>query len=149
MFLLLFFNDQVFKFNIEVKTTFNIYNIIILLLLFFFLIFQINSLIFIQNGILSSLPYLGKYVMAILAGSIADNIVKANVLSKTTIRKIFTALGNVNLFLLLYKNYNFNALHHQLLSKSLVSFEERMDFSITTSQRKRRKILNCILFYKN
>ncbi|XP_050428805.1 sialin-like isoform X2 [Adelges cooleyi] len=45
------------------------------------------------NGFLSSLPYLGKYVSALIAGIVADRMFKSEKLSKTAIRKYFTTLG--------------------------------------------------------
>ncbi|VVC33105.1 Major facilitator superfamily,Major facilitator superfamily domain [Cinara cedri] len=45
------------------------------------------------NGLLSSLPYLGKFFMAFTAGIIADRILNAEKMTKTMTRKIFTAIG--------------------------------------------------------
>jgi ACS family sodium-dependent inorganic phosphate cotransporter len=45
------------------------------------------------NGVLSSLPYLGKYLMALLAGIIADRLMNSEKISKTTTRKMFTFIG--------------------------------------------------------
>jgi ACS family sodium-dependent inorganic phosphate cotransporter len=46
-----------------------------------------------QNGLLSSLPYLGKYVFAVLTSALADYCLRTDRLSRTAIRKIFTAFG--------------------------------------------------------
>ncbi|XP_025424913.1 sialin-like [Sipha flava] len=45
------------------------------------------------NGFLSSLPYLGKYLMALFAGIVADRLLNSEKISKTNTRKIFTAIG--------------------------------------------------------
>lgn len=45
------------------------------------------------NGLLSSLPYLGKYLMALFAGIVADRLLKSEIISKTMTRKIFTLIG--------------------------------------------------------
>jgi ACS family sodium-dependent inorganic phosphate cotransporter len=46
-----------------------------------------------QNGLLSSLPYLGKYVFAVLTSALADYCLRTDRLSRTATRKIFTAFG--------------------------------------------------------
>lgn len=46
-----------------------------------------------QNGILSSFPYIGKYVMALTTSYIADYIRATGKLSTTTIRKTFTTFA--------------------------------------------------------
>jgi hypothetical protein len=46
-----------------------------------------------QNGLLSSLPYLGKYVFAVLTSALADRLLRTERLSRTATRKIFTAFG--------------------------------------------------------
>jgi hypothetical protein len=46
-----------------------------------------------QNGLLSSLPYLGKYVFAVLTSALADYLLRTGRLSRTATRKIFTAFG--------------------------------------------------------
>lgn len=46
-----------------------------------------------QNGLLSSLPYLGKYVMAVAASYLADHLRQTGKLSTTAARKIFTTFG--------------------------------------------------------
>jgi len=46
-----------------------------------------------SNGFLSSLPYLGKYLMALVAGIIADRLLNSEKISKTMTRKIFTFIG--------------------------------------------------------
>ncbi|XP_050297592.1 sialin isoform X2 [Anthonomus grandis grandis] len=46
-----------------------------------------------ENGLLSSLPYLGKYLMAIIASYIADKLRKSGKLSTTATRKIFTTFA--------------------------------------------------------
>ncbi|XP_072157136.1 sialin isoform X2 [Bemisia tabaci] len=46
-----------------------------------------------ENGLLSSLPFLGKYTMAMTTSTIADFLRKKNKLSVTAIRKLFTGLA--------------------------------------------------------
>ncbi|EFA08738.2 sialin [Tribolium castaneum] len=46
-----------------------------------------------KNGILSSLPYLGKYAMAVIASYLADRLLKSGRLSRTTTRKAFTTFA--------------------------------------------------------
>ena len=46
-----------------------------------------------QNGLLSSLPYLGKYVFAVLTSMVADYLLRTNKLSRTATRKLFTTFG--------------------------------------------------------
>ncbi|XP_066584108.1 putative inorganic phosphate cotransporter [Prorops nasuta] len=46
-----------------------------------------------ENGVLSSLPYLGKYIFAVSTSSLADYLRRTNRLSVTAIRKIFTTLA--------------------------------------------------------
>lgn len=48
-----------------------------------------------ENGLLSSLPYLGKYVMAVLASYLADRIRKSGKLSTTVTRKVFTTFATL------------------------------------------------------
>ncbi|PNF28216.1 Sialin [Cryptotermes secundus] len=45
------------------------------------------------NGLLSSLPYLGKYVFAVLTSALADHLLRTERLSRTATRKIFTAFA--------------------------------------------------------
>ncbi|XP_078045525.1 putative inorganic phosphate cotransporter [Augochlora pura] len=46
-----------------------------------------------QNGLVSSLPYLGKYIFAVITSSVADHLLKKKKLSVTAIRKIFTSFA--------------------------------------------------------
>ncbi|XP_076654756.1 putative inorganic phosphate cotransporter [Halictus rubicundus] len=46
-----------------------------------------------ENGLLSSLPYLGKYLFAVAMSSLADHLLKKKKLSVTAIRKIFTSFA--------------------------------------------------------
>ncbi|KAJ8979410.1 hypothetical protein NQ317_015842 [Molorchus minor] len=46
-----------------------------------------------ENGVLSSLPYLGKYVMAVLASWLADKLRQSGRLSTTATRKSFTTVA--------------------------------------------------------
>ncbi|XP_076161361.1 putative inorganic phosphate cotransporter isoform X2 [Ptiloglossa arizonensis] len=46
-----------------------------------------------QNGLLSSLPYLGKYIFAVAMSSLADYLLKKKKLSVTAIRKLFTTIA--------------------------------------------------------
>lgn len=46
-----------------------------------------------ENGLLSSLPYLGKYVFAVLTSMVADYLLRANKLSRTATRKLFTTFA--------------------------------------------------------
>lgn len=45
------------------------------------------------NGLLSSLPYLGKYIMAIAASTLADHLRKTGKLTTTMARKLFTSFA--------------------------------------------------------
>lgn len=45
------------------------------------------------NGLLSSLPYLGKYLFAVLTSAVADYCLRTNKVSRTAIRKIFTVFA--------------------------------------------------------
>jgi hypothetical protein len=49
--------------------------------------------VLLQNGLLSSLPYLGKYVFAVLTSALADHLLRTNRFSRTATRKLFTAIG--------------------------------------------------------
>ncbi|KAJ8923211.1 hypothetical protein NQ315_001766 [Exocentrus adspersus] len=46
-----------------------------------------------ENGLLSSLPYLGKYVMAVIASWLADKLRRSGRLSTTATRKLFTTFA--------------------------------------------------------
>lgn len=46
-----------------------------------------------QNGLLSSLPYLGKYIMAVVASYLADYLRQTGKLTTTQTRKSFTAFA--------------------------------------------------------
>lgn len=46
-----------------------------------------------ENGLLSSLPYFGKYIMAVLASWLADYLRRTGKLSTTATRKIFTTFA--------------------------------------------------------
>ncbi|XP_050465192.1 putative inorganic phosphate cotransporter [Cataglyphis hispanica] len=46
-----------------------------------------------ENGLLSSLPYLGKYIFALSMSALADYLRRTNKLSVTAIRKIFTTFA--------------------------------------------------------
>uniref|UniRef100_U5EX23 Putative permease of the major facilitator superfamily n=1 Tax=Corethrella appendiculata TaxID=1370023 RepID=U5EX23_9DIPT len=46
-----------------------------------------------ENGLLSSLPYLGKYAMAVIASALADYLRKTEKLTTTQARKIFTTFA--------------------------------------------------------
>ncbi|XP_071569079.1 putative inorganic phosphate cotransporter isoform X1 [Temnothorax nylanderi] len=46
-----------------------------------------------ENGLLSSLPYLGKYIFALSMSILADYLLRNNKLSVTAIRKIFTTFA--------------------------------------------------------
>lgn len=46
-----------------------------------------------QNGLLSSLPYLGKYIFAVITSTVADYLRKSGKLSTTATRKVFTSAG--------------------------------------------------------
>lgn len=57
---------------------------------------QLNQIWFnFQNGLLSSLPYLGKYVMAVLASALADRLLRKGTLTTTQTRKIFTTFATM------------------------------------------------------
>uniref|UniRef100_A0AAY5ELV3 Sialin n=1 Tax=Electrophorus electricus TaxID=8005 RepID=A0AAY5ELV3_ELEEL len=46
-----------------------------------------------QNSFLSALPYLGAWLFSILSGVLADSLLEREILSITTVRKIFTLVG--------------------------------------------------------
>ncbi|KAL2741019.1 sialin-like isoform X1 [Vespula squamosa] len=46
-----------------------------------------------ENGMLSSLPYLGKYIFALMTSTLADYLRRTDKLSVTAIRKIFTTFA--------------------------------------------------------
>ncbi|XP_031844097.1 putative inorganic phosphate cotransporter [Nomia melanderi] len=46
-----------------------------------------------QNGLLSSLPYLGKYIFAVTTSTVADYLLARRKLSVTAIRKLFTSFA--------------------------------------------------------
>ncbi|XP_034952204.1 uncharacterized protein [Chelonus insularis] len=46
-----------------------------------------------ENGVLSALPYVGKYIMGFITATIADSLHRENKLSVTAIRKIFNSIG--------------------------------------------------------
>lgn len=55
-----------------------------------------NCLLFLfQNGLLSSLPYLGKYTMAVLASAWADSLLKSGKMTTTQVRKTFTTFATI------------------------------------------------------
>ncbi|KAK9296824.1 hypothetical protein QLX08_009237 [Tetragonisca angustula] len=60
-----------------------------------------------ENGMLSSLPYLGKYIFAVATSSVADYLFRTNRLSVTAIRKIFTtfAVLSPGLLMIVQANY--------------------------------------------
>lgn len=49
-----------------------------------------------ENGMLSSLPYLGKYIFAVATSSMADYLLRSKKLSVTAIRKMFTTFAEVS-----------------------------------------------------
>lgn len=57
---------------------------------FFFQPFQITRS---QNGLLSSLPYFGKYAMAVIASYFADYLRRTERLTTTQTRKVFTTFA--------------------------------------------------------
>ncbi|PBC26385.1 putative inorganic phosphate cotransporter isoform X2 [Apis cerana] len=60
-----------------------------------------------ENGILSSLPYLGKYIFAVTTSTVADYLFKNKKLSVTSIRKIFTSFAVLTpgLLMIIQANY--------------------------------------------
>lgn len=48
-----------------------------------------------QNGLLSSLPYFGKYAMAVLASALADHLLRKKTLTTVQARKIFTTFATM------------------------------------------------------
>lgn len=62
-----------------------------------FVRFRINPFLHesFQNGLLSSLPYLGKYVMAVIASALADRLLRTGALTTTQTRKIFTTFATM------------------------------------------------------
>lgn len=64
-----------------------------------------------ENGLLSSLPYLGKYLSAVASSYLADYLRRSGKLTTTKTRKIFTAFGkNQNSKLKKKIDYFFSAL---------------------------------------
>ncbi|XP_043579089.1 putative inorganic phosphate cotransporter isoform X2 [Bombus pyrosoma] len=60
-----------------------------------------------ENGLLSSLPYLGKYIFAVTTSSVADYLFKTKKLSVTAIRKIFTSFAVLSPGLLMIVQANY------------------------------------------
>lgn len=58
--------------------------------------FSMSLFAILQNGVLSSLPFIGRFVGAIGSGILADNLMTKELLSVTTTRKIFHASGKSN-----------------------------------------------------
>jgi MFS transporter, ACS family, solute carrier family 17 (sodium-dependent inorganic phosphate cotransporter), member 5 len=54
-----------------------------------------DHLTFLQNGILSSLPYIAMWIFSIAASCVADWLIYSNRLSLTRTRKIFNCIGNI------------------------------------------------------
>lgn len=50
-----------------------------------------------QNGFLSSLPFLIMWIVALLSGWLSDYLVQKETFSVTTIKKIFTTVGKSRL----------------------------------------------------
>lgn len=48
---------------------------------------------FVQNGSLSSLPFIGRFIGAILSAYVADNLLIKGYLSTTVTRKLFQTIG--------------------------------------------------------
>lgn len=49
--------------------------------------------LFVQNGLLSALPYLGAWMLSTLSGVVADLLIERRVFSVTVVRKLFTLTG--------------------------------------------------------
>lgn len=64
-----------------------------------------------ENGILSSFPYFGKYIMAVLASWLADHLRRTGKLSTTATRKIFTSFAVLlpGLLMILQANFGLSA----------------------------------------
>lgn len=80
------------------------------------LLFRLNH---IQNGLLSSLPYFGKYFMAVCASAFADHLRRKDVLSTTQIRKIFTTFATMVPGLLMIVQCFYGKLDLVLIRKQL------------------------------
>ena len=52
-----------------------------------------NQNIFFKNGLLSSIPFLTNWTVIIISSFIADYLTTSNVMSKLTVRRLFTGLG--------------------------------------------------------
>lgn len=74
---------------------------------------------------LSSLPYLGKYIFAVSMSTLADYLRRTNKLSVTAIRKIFTTLGKPEScnFHISRKNFNCNCSIHQVYLTPISMFQ--------------------------
>jgi len=100
----IYLNDEVYKYDFLFFVFLHVYFLFVILIKLRTKRIIHLSLSQFQNGFLSSLPYLGKYLMALLAGIIADRLLNSEKISKTMTRKIFTFIGNfpLNDFILLF-----------------------------------------------
>ncbi|XP_065207224.1 uncharacterized protein LOC135836362 isoform X2 [Planococcus citri] len=46
-----------------------------------------------ENGILSSFPYIGKYIAALIGGTVADKLLRSSRFTKNFVRKLLTTIG--------------------------------------------------------
>lgn len=58
-------------------------------------IVSVNSLCYSQNGMLSALPYLGCWLLALLGGQLADFLREKCFIRTVIVRKAFTIVGKV------------------------------------------------------
>lgn len=49
-----------------------------------------------KNGLMSSLPFLSCFIFINISSLLGDRILKANVISRKNVRKIFNGIGNYN-----------------------------------------------------
>lgn len=70
-----------------------------------------------QNGLLSSLPFIGRFIGSLGSGMLADNLMTKEILSVTATRKIFHVSGT-------FLTIDSISLWHASYKKSFVSFKK-------------------------
>jgi len=95
---------------------------------------------FLQNGILSSLPYIAMWIFSIVASCVADWLIYSGRLSLTRTRKVFNCIGNIFIhfcvaakkifwisFLILF-DYNKNKQSHNIAIYRVIKFHVSPEF---------------------
>jgi MFS transporter, ACS family, solute carrier family 17 (sodium-dependent inorganic phosphate cotransporter), other len=49
-----------------------------------------------QNGLLSSIPYIAQWVTSILASILADRLISKRIMTVTAVRKSYAIIGEIN-----------------------------------------------------